>query len=84
MSSVAANRERIMRDIETAKALLDRHAVLTGYAYQELTMLSFVMTNAVRLLLGPMKGQYDDITTARELAGALNRAEMAVTDMRAA
>ena len=80
--TVAANRESIKQDIGAAKDLLDRYSRVTGQAYQELVMLSFIVESAVSLLVGPMKGQFDDIVTARELRAALRRAETAVKGVR--
>lgn len=80
--TVAANRESIKQDIGAAKDLLDRYSRVTGQAYQELVMLSFIVESAVGLLVGPMKGQFDDIVTARELRAALRRVETAVKGVR--
>ena len=82
--TVAANRDAIKHDIGAAKDLLDRYSRVTGQAYQELVMLSFIVESAVSLLVGPMKGQFDDIVTARELRAALQRAEAALAGVKAA
>ena len=83
-SSVAANREAIRNDIDTARVILDRHAVLVGEAYKELSMLAIITMNAVEFLSRPMKGQYDDIGVYRELRKAILKAEQAVAGARAA
>lgn len=82
--TVAANRELIKRDIGEAKDLLDTYGRLAGQAYQELTMLSYVMAHAAEFLLTPMKGQFDDIAIARELNAAIVRATLAVKAVREA